>query len=176
MEKLLVFIAGLAIFAWASDTHALEISHLKTGLACVKTTTRSDTDGWICQPMKDIYIVDQGTCVYDKKEVPCTWTGIEFDYADAKLGTRLACVTTSSMPDRLGNPDSSAKQAAKSNFYQLNLKGSSGHRFEAQYIVFALHDQKTSEVLEQTNCAADGKTVISYTQILHFPSLKTDNG
>lgn len=160
----------LSLGASAKDgEQRFEISNVKVGLACVKTTLEPGQDGWVCQPTKDIYVVDQGSCVYDKREVPCTWHGLEFDYKGAKPGARLVCNVTSSQPSVLGNPKSAAKSGAKQLTYELRLDKSEGHHFEAQYMVFELREVSSADVADHTQCSLDGHVVLSYDQVFHFP-------
>ncbi|WP_233842458.1 hypothetical protein [Dyella sp. 2HG41-7] len=165
----LVALAPLGVIA-SDDAHTFKISNIKVGLACGKANLESGQGGWVCQPVKDIYVVDQGTCVYDKREVPCTWTGIEFDYQGVKAGAKLICTETSGLPSAFGNPRSVSKSGTKQFTYELPLDKSTGHRFEAQYVVFEVHDVDSEIRATHTQCSIDNHLALSFDQVFHYPT------
>lgn len=169
-----VLLVLLSMDAAAADVAAsFEVSNIKAGLSCLKSGSESDRDGWVCQPMKDIYVVDQGTCFYDRREQPCTWTGLEFDYRGARPGAKLICSVSSSSPTTLGNPNSAATSGVRQFTYELSLDKPAGHHFEAQYVVFQVHDIRSSTLAQTTQCAMDGRVAFSFEQVFHYPTRGT---
>ena len=149
---------------------AVEITHFKSGLACTKTTLTQGGDGWICQPTQDVLVTDQGVCVFNGENNPCTWTGFEFDYTGAKKGEKLQCVSRTSAPVNSGNPVELIAEDVTSQSYELELDGGSGHVFNPQYYVFALHPKSEAALIEDGHCTSDGKVVFEYRFHVRFPS------
>ncbi len=163
-----LFLALVMIFT-SFPSVAIEISNFKSGLACTKTELTKDSGGWICQQTHDIFVTDQGSCVYNGVTKPCTWIGFEFDYKLAEKATKLQCISETSEPTAPGNPNGVIAKNVKSQPYELELSGESGHFFNPMYYIFSLRLPSNSVLVDTYTCKADGKVLFQAKFNLHFP-------
>jgi hypothetical protein len=165
----LLFILALAISL--PSQAAVEITNFRSGLACTKTKLTEDGSGWICQPTENVLITDQGVCVFSGTEQPCTWIGFEFDYKGAQNGTKLECVSVTSVPVDEGNPEQLIAKNTDSQPYELELKPESGHFFNPQFFAFTTRPKGKETLTNMGNCKSDGHIVFEYRFNIRFPTV-----
>jgi len=93
---------GAEANAQARDT--LQVSGLRSGPVCnagAGEVGRAPSDS-IC-PSRSVLMRGKDTCVYDSKEVPCTWWGFAFDYRNAVPSVPMVCIWERSVPSNEGN-------------------------------------------------------------------------
>jgi hypothetical protein len=158
MRLCLLIIALVVSF----PSSAIDISNFRSGLEC--------DAGWICQPTEDVLVTDQGTCVFNGAERPCTWVGFEFDYAGAAKGTKLQCTDDTSLPVDRGNPEGLVAQNATSETFELELPAEQGHFFNPQYFIFATRPAAEANMISTMRCSLNGKVLFEFTFNVHFPT------
>jgi hypothetical protein len=158
----------IAILA-SSSARAVEITNFKSGLACTHTIMTKDQVAWVCQPTIDVLITDQGICVFNGVERPCTWVGFEFDYSNAGKAQKLQCVSETSLPADRGNPTKLIARGSKSESYDIELKPGSGHFFNPQYFVFTGRRAGDSVLISKGRCSESGRSVLEYVFNVHYP-------
>ncbi|GGA83215.1 hypothetical protein GCM10011521_21930 [Arenimonas soli] len=161
----------LLLLAAAQPCTAFEISNFKAGLACTNTTL-NDQSGWVCHETREIFVTDQGRCVYNGERRLCTWTGFEFDYRSDQDGVTLQCGTTLSKPATFGNPGEVLEEDTTSHAFELELSGKHGHFFNPMYYVFSLREPGTPPMVDTMTCRFDGEVVFTYTFNVHSPIAK----
>ncbi len=164
----------LALLACAAALPARaerEISNFRSGLACTGTKVTEDGAGWICHETEDIFVTDQGVCVFNGKERPCTWIGFEFDYRGADKGTKLECISGTTVPVDAGNPNELIATEATSQPYELALEAGSGHFYNPQYFTFNVRPKGQETFVNTGSCKAAGKVLFEYRFKLHFPAM-----
>jgi hypothetical protein len=167
--RLLLILLALAISL--PSNAAVEITNFRSGLACTETKLMEDGSGWICQPTEDVLVTDQGVCVFNGTEKPCTWIGFEFDYQGAKKSTTLQCQSETSAPVDAGNPEQLIAKDANSQPYELELKSESGHFFNPQYFVFGVRSKGRETLINTGYCKLDGQIVFEYRFNIRFPTV-----
>jgi hypothetical protein len=163
----------LAILA-SSSSRAVEITNFKSGLACTHTSMTKDQVAWVCQPTIDVLLTDQGICVFNGIEKPCTWVGFEFDYSNAGKDQKLQCVSETSLPVDQGNPTKLIASGSKSESYEIELKSGSGHFFNPQYFVFTGRSAGDSVLISKGRCSESGRSVLEYVFNVHYPIVPND--
>jgi len=167
--RLLLFLLALVI---SLPSHAaVEITNFKSGLACTKAKQTETGTGWICQPTEEVLVTDQGVCVFNGSETPCTWIGFEFDYKGAQKGTKLHCVSQTSEPVDRGNPELLIAKDADSQSYELELAPGSGHFFNPQYFGFTTRPKGSEFLVNTGNCKSDGRIVFAYKFKIRFATV-----
>jgi hypothetical protein len=166
MRPLLILLA-LAISL--PSRAAVEVANFRSGLACTETSLTKAGSGWICQPTEDVLITDQGVCVFNGAEEPCTWIGFEFDYKGAKKGNKLQCVSETSAPVDAGNPGQLIAKGTDTQPYELELTSESGHFFNPQYFVFGVRSRGRETLINTGRCMSDGQVVFEYRFNIRFP-------
>jgi hypothetical protein len=163
-----IAIASLLFFA-CTPAAAIEIHNFKSGLVCSDADGTQGADSWVCHQTKDILITDQGRCVYNRVERPCTWFGFEFDYTAGEGRTKLQCVVESSRPTSPGNPSKVLAKDVMSQSHEIELVGTSGHFANPMYYIFAVRSAPTSRVVETFTCKSDNAVVFQARFNLQFP-------
>jgi hypothetical protein len=105
------------------------ISNFKFGLVCGTDQSRR-----ICFETKDIPLTNEGLCVYNRQQVPCTWFGYSFDYRLPSREVTLQCEWTSSVPVSEGNPQGMREKDASGGRYEIMLRNDEQHFFNPQYM------------------------------------------
>lgn len=103
------------------------ISNFKRGLICGPNNAQ-----YICVQSDDIQVTGEGHCIYDKRDIACTWYGYSFDYVPLREPVELDCDVTSSVAQDFGNPEGVQAKNSTSMTYKLHLDGG-GHLFHSQY-------------------------------------------
>jgi hypothetical protein len=160
----------LLLLALPAPTRAVEISNLRWGLAC-RGSAKGQGDGWICHQAQDVFVTDQGRCVYDGETLPCTWIGFEFDYAGAGDGAKLQCTDATSEPTTSGNPGKELAKNVSSEQFELALDGAGGHYFNPMYWIFETRPAGR-DIVETYTCRSGGAVVFEAKFNLHFPADK----
>ncbi|RLA42735.1 MAG: hypothetical protein DRR42_22910 [Gammaproteobacteria bacterium] len=150
----------------APYANSAEISNFKAGIAC----TDAETFGWICHETVKVFVSGQGTCEYNKQEVPCTWHGFEFEYKDFTKDTVFECTSTSSKAADSGNPEEIVSKNTRTNTYRLDLAEGDGFFFNPQYRVLATPENEPLVVYEHTECFLDGVKQIEFNHEFVFPA------
>lgn len=159
-----IFITLLLVFAL--NVNSADISNFKAGIAC----TDAKTFGWICHETVKVLVSGQGTCKYNKQEVPCTWHGFEFEYKDFNRDTVFECTSTSSEVANVGNPEEILAEDTTTNTYRLDIAEGDGFFFNPQYKVLAMPKNEPIILYEQTECFLDGVKQIEYNHEFVFPA------
>jgi hypothetical protein len=152
-----------------SPANDVKISNVRAGLVCTNGVPTPGQTGWICHVTDLILETDQGTCVYDKKNEPCTWHGFEFDYSATTAGTKIQCAVHSSEPTDTGTPEGPTEKGVDSYSFELTLPDTKGHFFNPQYYLFSVHSSKR-DLLEETTCSYDGAVLFTIRFRFRFPS------
>jgi hypothetical protein len=147
----------------------VKISNLRSGLACMQSSPGTGQSGWICQPTELILVTDQGSCVYDRKQEPCTWHGFEFDYSAPKPGVKLQCVANASRPMDSGTPEKVLDRNVSTHRFELELPEASGHFFNPQYYLYTLQTDDRPDPVEETACSYNGTVVFRVRFRFRFP-------
>jgi hypothetical protein len=113
----------------------------------------------------DVEISGDGSCVYDKKVVTCTWYGYAFDYALDRDAIDLDCDWSSDHKNTLGNPNGIVQKDTTTMHYKLHLAGRSGHYVQQQYAGFPSNDDDV-ELLTQS-CSYRGEKLFEVDLRLH---------
>ena len=163
LTKLLI----LSIALFSKGVLAIEIADFKFGLVCPNAKA---SVGWVCHEAKDIQITGQGKCVFDGKNLPCTWYGFSFHYSDAKTGDAIQCAYTTSQPVVMGNPTGVTGKETNSGKYELTIPEGSGTFFNPQYSVFVVEKRGGENRQDHTECSVDGKPVFSFDANLIYPN------
>jgi hypothetical protein len=165
----------LVMLAASFPSRAVEIENFKSGLACVNTKITEDGTAWVCQETEDVLITDQGNCVFDSKEKPCTWYGFEFDYKDAGKETSLACEGKYSESMTSGNPKGITSKDTTSDKFELKLEGEQGHFSNPMYSIFRAVSPGNEIVTETITCSFGGKVLFIANYKLRFPTLPKES-
>lgn len=160
---------ALAACASVAKADPVEVSNFRSGLACTNSAAVDGEPGWICQPTELILITDQGKCVYDHQEKPCTWMGFEFDYRASAKGAKLQCTSTNSQPVSEGNYEGVRSEDSTQDSYEIELPEKEGHFINLQYFIFNVSYPEDEDVVVNTTCASDGHKVFSFRFQIHFP-------
>lgn len=150
-------------------TSAVQITNFRSGLACTNSKSAANAKGWICQPTSDVFVTDQGTCVYNGMTEPCTWFGYEFDYSQSKEHSTLQCTSETSRPIDSGNPSGVLAKHVSSQQFELELDGESGHFYSPQYFVFAVTDPDDALLVAAITCRSEGSVLFQARYKVHFP-------
>jgi hypothetical protein len=153
------FFAVLLLTLGAGCTpERLEVSDVRFGLVCPE---RNPEGGSVCVETTEIPITDQGVCVYDGAQHPCTWYGFEFQYANARPGDEITCVLTSNRNASYGNPGGVVQEHTNRLEYGLKLETPSGRFFNPQYSVFNPRLAGTV-VVEDTVCSFGSRELFRF--------------
>lgn len=166
-----LLIASALALVLVSPADAVEISNFRAGLACTHSSPAQSGRGWICHVTEDIPVTDQGRCVFNGEEQPCTWYGFEFDYRDARAGDALQCVFSQSEPGTVGNPEGILAESATGQAFDLVLEETAGHVFNPQYHTFVARPPGSAPLTIRGACSFEAKPVFEYTFHLRFPEL-----
>jgi hypothetical protein len=169
--KMRILVVVWLLLAVPAAAGAVEIRNFRSGLACTGAAT-TQGDGWVCHDTQEVFVTDQGQCVYAGDTVPCTWIGFEFDYAGAGLDTRLQCTAETSEPTTSGNPGKEVARHRVSEDFELPLEGDSGHFFNPMYWIFETRPG-THDITARYACRSGDATVFTATFHLHFPQART---
>jgi hypothetical protein len=104
------------------------ISNLRYGPVCGPNNAQT-----ICSQTSDISVTGDGRCIYDHREIACTWYAFSFDYAPLAGPVALDCTYNASMPGDIGNPEGVQSKHSTGAPYQIQLDNS-GHLFHSQYM------------------------------------------
>lgn len=165
-----VLSVALVLLAASFPSRAVEIENFKSGLACVNTRITEGGSAWVCQETEDVLITDQGKCVFDSKEKPCTWYGFEFDYRTPGKETALACEGKYSEPMTSGNPKDITSRNTTSDKFELNLVREQGHFSNPMYSIFRAVSPGNEIVTETITCSFGGKVLFIANYKLRFPT------
>jgi hypothetical protein len=157
-----LLLVGLLAPTCVPREEGAQISDFTFGLIC----SDSLDSPHVCSKTNDIVVTGNGRCVYDRKVVPCTWYGYEFDYHLPKDSITLACRWSSSDRQNIGNPDSIVAENVRDGTYELVLKGRAGHFINPQYRA-PERIAGATEVFQV--CASGGKDLFAVTYRLRFP-------
>jgi len=149
---------------------AVEITNFRSGLACTETRLSTDSAGWICHATEDVLVTDQGVCVFNGTELPCTWIGYQFDYVGASKSEKLQCESETSAPASAGNPKQLIARDANSHSYEITLDSTSGHVFNPQYFAFAVRPDGKEVLVNTGRCKSGNRIVFEYRFKLRFPT------
>ena len=126
---LLSSVSGLG--SGEQTTEHVVIKNLKSGLMCVG----DDDKMHVCVETTEIPVTGKGTCVLDRREVPCTWYGFSFNYDTLTEPATLNCLWSADEAGDLGNPEKMKVSGVKESQYQLDLSVSETHFANPQYSV-----------------------------------------
>jgi len=104
------------------------ISNFRYGPVCGPNNAQT-----ICSQTSDISVTGDGRCIYDHREIACTWYAYSFDYTPLAGPVALDCTDNSSMPWDIGNPQGVQSRDSVSSSYRLELDNS-GHLFHLEYM------------------------------------------
>ena len=164
---------GLSILTLTSCSQTasaedFEITDFRSGLVC---HSHPEYDGgWICHVTEDIYMTGTGQCVYDGRNIPCTWYGFEFSYKNAPDGMRLSCQSKWSQPGNFGNPDGEIETAVKIQSYQLELTQGNGRFYNPQYSGLSADSMTGEVIVDETSCSYQDNEVFSLKFKLIYPN------
>ena len=146
---------------------AQEIFNFKSGLAC----TDGRTHGWICHETTIIPITGQGKCVYNRKELPCTWYGFEFDYSGFEQSTELTCVVNTSHPADWGDPTEELEKNVTETTFSLSVPPGDGHFYNPQYSIFGGLRKKPHTDKRQLACSLNGEEAFRINYEFMYPAM-----
>ena len=161
--NLTTFILGALVFNTAD---AIEISGFKFGLVCPDRETKS---AWVCHETKRINLTGQAVCTYNKQKAPCTWYGFSFKYKNHKNNHKINCISVSSAPSILGNPESIDASSRTEHKYSLELNEESGFFVNPQYTVYAIKSAHNYLHNTKTECYAEDKLIFKYDYDIIYP-------
>ena len=158
-------IVGIMISSISFSVSAFEISNFKSGLAC----SDENTIGWICFETDNILVTGQGTCVYGKEKIPCTWYGYEFEYTGNSAEVILNCEVKFPKPTTLGNPEGITHEDTDRVEFELEFPDTEGRFFNPLYIglndsVIGSEDQEIS-----TTCLFQNEVIFEFTTKIIYP-------
>lgn len=158
---------GAALTFAITSAHAGEpvtITNFVAGAVC-----GSGKDARVCFDSQDVQITNEGRCVFNGKNIRCTWYGYSFDYtlAPGKDSAELDCVAQSSEPDEVGNPTAILAKSATRVPYKITLRGAKGHFFNPQYTAAISTDGTVSHYKQ--SCSYEGKELFQAELRLHYP-------
>jgi len=140
------------------------ISNFKFGLVCGPDQNRR-----ICFETKDIPLTNEGLCVYNRQQVPCTWYGFSFDYRLPSREVALQCEWTSSVPVNEGNPQGIREKGASGGRYEIVLRNDQQHFFNPQYITLAPVIVPRQVQQSTTSCSHMGRKLFDVAYQLRYP-------
>lgn len=157
----------LVLWTAGRPAHAqLAVHDVVSGLIC----GRPGVDQRVCFATSTIYVTGEGRCVYDGRDVPCTWFGVSFHY-DARDSTdTLTCKWTSSYPVDEGNPGSVRSAQVSTGTLQMVLLKADHYHFEPLYAVLPTDPRAIGMVVTtRYSCASAGHTMADFTFEQHYP-------
>ena len=149
-----------------TTANAIEVTDFKFGLVCPDTETKY---AWICHEKKNINITGQAVCTYNKQKVPCTWYGFSFKYKSHKPNQKINCISASSAPSILGNPESQDASSSQEHKYDFELKEEYGIFVNPQYTVYAIKPSDKNILSTITECFVGDKTIFKYDYSVIYP-------
>ena len=166
MKNLTYVLIFMSLCMYTNSIEATEIENFESGLVC-------DAKGekWLCHNTVDIYITGQGSCVYNKKDYPCTWYGFSFSYKNNKPGTKLECKYSQTHLGNSGNPNEEISKNTDSGSYEIVLDKSEGYFFNPQYTILTIAEKSNQTESIVTNCSINGELVANFSFILHIPTI-----
>lgn len=164
VHRVVVGIFIVVLGGLSSSVEAVEVSDLRSGLACMYSSSGEGGRGWICQQTERVLITDQGQCKSNGRLLRCTWVGVEFNYRRARLGEKLECRMTRSL---ISNSD--VAEPVSSEIYSLELPSSEGRFFNPQYFVYAVLPAGQNVVRVVNKCKSGGADLFEYQLELNFP-------
>ncbi len=136
------------------------ISNLRYGPVCGPNNAQT-----ICGQTSDISVTGDGRCIYDHREIACTWYAYSFDYAPLAGPVTLDCTYNASVPGDIGNPEGVQSKHSTGTPYQFQLDNS-GHLFHSQYMGWV--PGAPDDDIKQA-CFYKGEKLFDVEFRLHFP-------
>ncbi len=155
----------LAIACVSGPASAVEITDVRSGLVCLE----NGRPGWVCHETADIQVTGTSLCVYDGREMPCTWYGCSFEYSGKVPGSLLDCEFGFTRPTTHGNPSKIVDENVTSGRYALPLDLEKGRLFNPQYTLFEVADIADSNPANSlsTRCSIAGRQVLDFRFGIH---------
>ena len=153
---------------------AIEVSNFKSGLVCEVDVETPDADVpimWICFETETVYITGQGECIYARKEERCTWYGYEFEYSGAEDGDSIDCISSSTEPTNVGNPEEMTDEAATTSEWSIAVGPGRGRHFNPQYTVSTFAHDQDMPIHNETVCFVDGEEVFRFRFTIIIPGV-----
>ncbi len=176
MRSLITLSAIFALCACPHPGDASEISNFRSGIACPaqQTIGQPSPVSRICFDTNVVQITGQSTCTYNNQQLPCTWYGFEFDYADFPENAELSCKLTSNRMGDFGNPDGISQKNSAAYEYAISVPAGNGHFFNPQYSVFTYSNSEESIIEETTSCSLEGEELFRFERRLVYPERNSE--
>ena len=162
MKHILVF----AVLSFSSFVFGTDIANFKSGLVC----TDGENFGWISHEEQKIHITGQSKCTYNKKSMPCTWYGYQFDYENFPKDSKLDCKISSSEVVSFGNPKEELDSETVVASYEIELPELSGHFFNPQYSGLSNLRAELYSTYHHTECFYKGRRVFEFNREYVYPA------
>ena len=162
-------IASITMGASLASTSAamsaeVTISNVRVGPVCGEPHNRR-----ICFNSSEIFLTNEGQCVFNSMPRACTWYGYSFDYTAPVEGATLECRYTQLLPGNEGNPTAERQKNTRSGEYELKLKGGSHHFFNPQYTTLPPNLPAGLVDEMKQSCSYKGEVVLEVAFKLRFP-------
>ncbi len=119
----------------------------------------------VCTDAEEIPISGEDRCIFDQREIACTWYGFSFDYILPREQVVLDCTWTTDRSATDGSPQEVRSRGASSGKYEIRLRNGRGHYLHPQYfgVSGSWAADHAGEVQRSTqSCAYGGKTLFEF--------------
>ena len=142
------------------------IKNLARGLVCGATAAERH----ICFETDTIQVTNESTCVFSGRRIPCTWYGFSFDYDLPAETVKLQCTWSSTEQVNDGDIKAEHQVGAKQGTYELELKSTDRHFFNAQYVSASTAREKLGQVTRTRQaCSYQGTKLFELSFSLRHP-------
>ncbi len=140
------------------------IRNLQSGTVCGPPSAPR-----ICQITSTIDVTGQGSCVFNRTTIPCTWFGYSFDYDLPSSTATLQCEWQSDVGRRMGNPDQALAENASHGQYELTLRNDTHHYINPQYRGLSAADSGGSVESLRQSCGYAGEQLFEVAFEFRYP-------
>ncbi len=144
---------------------APSLSNVRSGRICF------DADGAkrVCEETVDITVDGRDQCQFNRRPVPCTWFGSEFDYEGFDPNIPIRCTWVRSRPADEGNSKGIRRRQATTGTTEFRLPGVCGHFVSAGFQNYVKPLEGRNEAVSaRFNCSYDGKPLFDVEYRFHF--------
>jgi hypothetical protein len=146
---------------------APQISNFSAGAVCGPKDKQR-----ICFRTSDIYLTDEGDCVFNGAPKKCTWYGFAFDYVvEGDAPADLQCEFSSTIAYDSGNPRALFNRDQFTSAFTVHLLNGAHHFINPQYSTGGASDGKVDRVDEA--CSYAGSRLFSVEFHMHHAEPST---
>lgn len=121
----------------------------------------------IYEEIKEMNYEINDRCIYSEEEIDCLRHGFIISYDSLGEDIKLTCIAKTNMLVDAGNVAREKYTQTNQDDFYMELTGSDTKFINPQYVS---GDSGLSNLEIATSCLYQGKKVLSFTQIIHFPS------